>query len=57
MEVSVRCAGQSWQFVIRLYRRGNGPIYVVRAYTHKRRYTQNKGELERGLDSFRILGR
>jgi hypothetical protein len=57
MEVDVRSAGQSWHFTIRLYRRGNGRIYVVRAYTHKRRYARNKSELETGLDSFRILGR
>ncbi len=57
MEVEVRSAGQPWHFRIRLYRRGNGRIYVVRAYTHQRRYAQNKSEMETALDSFRILPR
>jgi hypothetical protein len=55
MEVDARCAGQPWHFVVRLYRRGNGPIYVVRAYAPKRRLARIQGELERALDSFRIL--
>lgn len=57
MEVDVRCAGQSWHFVIRLYRKGTGPIYVVRAYARKRRFAPVRGELEQALDSFRILSR
>ncbi|HWG43647.1 MAG TPA: DUF4190 domain-containing protein [Gemmataceae bacterium] len=57
MDVDVRSGGQPWRFTIRLYRRGNGRIYVVRAYTQKRRYNKNKSELEMALDSFRILRR
>lgn len=57
MEVDVRCIGQSWRFVIRLYRKGNGPIYVVRAYVPKRRFAPMRSELEQALDSFRILSR
>ncbi|HTU17103.1 MAG TPA: DUF4190 domain-containing protein [Gemmataceae bacterium] len=56
-EVEVRCAGKPWHFIIRLYRRGNGRIYVVRSYAPKRRFDEVRGELERALDSFRILRR
>jgi hypothetical protein len=55
MEVEVRCAGKPWHFLIRLYRRGNGSIYVVRAYGPKRRFADLRNELESALDSFRIL--
>src|SRR5579883_3024381 len=57
IEVEVRCAGKPWHFVIRLYRRGNGSIYVVRAYGPKRRFADFRNELETALDSFRILHR
>jgi len=55
MEVEVRCAGKPWHFLIRLYRRGNGQVYIVRAYGPKRRFDEIRGELETALDSFRIL--
>jgi hypothetical protein len=55
IEVEVRCAGKPWHFLIRLYRRGNGSIYVVRAYGPKRRFSDVRDELETALDSFRIL--
>lgn len=57
MEVEVRCAGKPWCFLIRLYRRGKGSIYVVRAYGPKQRFADVRGELETALNSFRILGR
>jgi hypothetical protein len=57
MEVEVRCTGQPWHFVIRLYQRGNGSMYIVRAYTPRRRLTQIEGELKTALDSFRLLPR
>jgi hypothetical protein len=57
MEVEVRCAGKPWHFLIRLYRRGNGGVYVVRAYGPKRRFAEIRSELESALDSFRILHR
>lgn len=57
MEVEVRCAGKPWLFLIRLYRRGNGGIYVVRAYGPKRRFADIRNELETALNSFRILRR
>ena len=57
MEVLVRIAGQPWRFVIRLVRRGKGPVYIVRAYSQKRRFARNRSELEQALESFRILGR
>jgi hypothetical protein len=53
--LDVKRAGQRWRFVIRLYRRGFGPAYIVRAYTQARRFPQVKGELLQALDSFRIL--
>jgi hypothetical protein len=57
MALEVRCAGKPWHFLIRLYRRGNGRIYVVRAYVPQRRFADIRGELETALDSFRILRR
>jgi hypothetical protein len=57
MEVDVRCTGQPWHFVIRLYRRGNGSMYIVRAYTPRRRLTQVESELKTALESFRLLPR
>jgi hypothetical protein len=57
-EVEMRLAGQAWHFIIRLYRRGNGSIYVVRAYApQKRHFAAVKSELETALETFRILGR
>jgi hypothetical protein len=53
--VDVHRAGQRWRFVIRLYRQGFGPVYVVRAYTQTRRFPTVKAELLQALDSFRIL--
>lgn len=55
MEVEVLCAGKPWHFLIRLYRHGNGRVYVVRAYGPKRRFAEVRSELETALDSFRIL--
>jgi hypothetical protein len=55
MTVDVRRAGQHWRFIIRLYRKGNGPVYVVRAYTQARRLSLVERELNQALDSFRIL--
>lgn len=57
LEVDARCARQSWHFFIRLYRRGNGPFYVVRAYAPKRNLGRVEGELQTALDSFRLLPR
>jgi hypothetical protein len=56
-EVEMVRAGKPWHFIIRFYRRGTGPIYVVRAYAPKRRFADIKGELETALESFRILRR
>jgi hypothetical protein len=57
IEVEVRSAGKPWQILVRLYRRGNGNVYVVRAYGPKRRFSEVRDELEIALDSFRILRR
>jgi len=57
LEVELRCASKPWHFLIRLYRRGKGPVYVVRAYGPKQRFAEIRGELESALDSFRILRR
>lgn len=57
IEVEVRCARKPWHFLIRLYRRGKGGVYVVRAYVPKKRFAELRGELEAALDSFRILRR
>jgi hypothetical protein len=57
MEVDARCSGQPWHFLIRLYRRKDGGVYIVRAYTPRRRFAQIEGELKTALDSFRLLPR
>jgi hypothetical protein len=57
MIVEARCAGKAWQFFIRLYRRGNGRIFVVRAYAPRKRLAEVEPELESALESFRILHR
>ena len=57
VEAEVLCVGKPWHFIIRLYRRGNGRVYVLRAYAPKRRFGEVRGELETALDSFRILHR
>lgn len=57
VELELRCAGKPWLALIRVYRRGNGRVYVVRAYAPKRRFEEIRGELESALNSFRILGR
>jgi hypothetical protein len=55
VEAEVRCGGKPWLFLIRLYRRGNGCVYVVRAYSPRRGFAEIRTELESALDSFRIL--
>jgi hypothetical protein len=55
LTIDTRCAGQPWRFLIRLYRRGDGPVYVVRAYAQRRRFDLVADELNRALDSFRVL--
>jgi hypothetical protein len=57
MILDVRVFGQSWRFLVRLYRQANGPIFIVRAYTQARRFAAHEDELRQALDSFRILGR
>lgn len=57
MEVELRCGGKPWLVLIRLYRREDGDIYVVRAYAPKRRFDEIRGELVSALNSFRILAR
>lgn len=56
-EAEIRCAGKPWHFIIRLYRRGNGRTYVLRAYAPQRRFAEVRSELEMALNSFRILRR
>jgi hypothetical protein len=53
--LDVTCAGGHWRFVIRLYRRDPGTVYIVRAYTQTRRFRQVENELRQALDTFRIL--
>jgi hypothetical protein len=57
MNVEVFRGGKTWHFLIRLYRRGKGQIYVVRAYIPQRRFKAVRAELQTALDSFRILPR
>jgi hypothetical protein len=54
--VDVRGAGQKpLQFLIRMYTKTDGPLYIVRAYTQRHRFTALEGELRKVLDSFRVL--
>jgi hypothetical protein len=53
--VDVQRGSQRWRFLIRLYRQGTGPVYVVRAYSPARRFGELEAELRQALDSFRIL--
>jgi hypothetical protein len=57
MTLELRCGGKPWLVLIRLYRRDNGRIFVVRAYAPKRRFDAIRGELVNALNSFRILPR
>lgn len=57
LKVEATCGGKPWRFLIRLYRRGNGRIYVVRAYAPQKRFQSFRAELQTALDSFRILPR
>lgn len=57
MTLELRCGGKPWLVLIRLHRRDNGRIYVVRAYAPKRRFDAIRGELVSALNSFRILPR
>lgn len=42
-------AGKPWHFLIRLYRRGQGRIFVVRAYAPRRRLNEIEPELDTAL--------
>jgi hypothetical protein len=55
MLVDVQRGGQQWRLLIRLYRKGAGPVYVVRGYSAQRRFAALRAELCQALDSFRIL--
>jgi hypothetical protein len=51
----VRNGGRQLTFLVRLYKKPGGPLYIVRGYTQKRRFSGVKEELERALESFRVL--
>jgi hypothetical protein len=51
----VRSGRRQLTFLVRLYKEPNGPLYIVRGYTQKRRFSGVKDELERALDSFHVL--
>jgi hypothetical protein len=55
MLVDVRLVGQSWRFLVRIYRQGRGPVYILRAYTQVRRFAALEAEMRQALDSFRIV--
>jgi hypothetical protein len=46
-----------WHFILRLYQRGRGTVYVVRAYVPQQKLRRVEPELTAALDSFTILGR
>jgi hypothetical protein len=56
MLVDVSGLGPPWRFLIRMYKRTPGTLYVVRGYTQMRRFRTVEEELRKALDSFRILG-
>jgi hypothetical protein len=51
----VHSGRRQFTFLVRLYKEPNGPLYIVRGYTQKRRFGGVKEELERALDSFHAL--
>jgi hypothetical protein len=52
----VRSGSRKYTFLVRQYKKPNGPLYIVRGYTQKRRFDSAvKEELERALESFRVL--
>lgn len=57
VEAELLCGGKRWHFLIRLQRRGNGRIYVVRAYAPQKRFPELRSEFQTAFESFRILPR
>jgi hypothetical protein len=55
--VNIHRAGQAWRFLVRFYKKPNGPLYIIRAYTQRRGFRRAEDELRKALDSFRILPR
>jgi hypothetical protein len=53
-----RQSGQPFMALAQIFRRDRTDrAYVVRGWTHRRRFAHNQGELRKVLDSFRILDR
>jgi hypothetical protein len=55
LEVEVGVGGQTWRFLIRLYKTETNRLYVLRAYGAASRFRHAEPELRQVLDSFRII--
>lgn len=55
-EMDVTVAGQPWVMKVRMFHSANTKeFYILRAYTPRRNFSENKNDFEKALDSFRIL--
>lgn len=56
MEIEVQAAGQKWMLVVRVYHNPKArTFYILRAYTPRRLFSQNKDDFAKALDSFRLV--
>jgi hypothetical protein len=53
-EVAIKCSGQDWKMLVRVYMKGS-QLYVVRAYGQKRHFSNGEADVRKLLDSFTIL--
>jgi hypothetical protein len=56
VEMEVLAAGQKWMMMVRIYHNPQTKsFYILRAYTPRRAFSQNKDEFVKALDSFRFV--
>jgi hypothetical protein len=55
LELEATGAGQTWRFLIRLYKTDTNRLYILRAYGPARSFRRCEPELRQVLDSFRII--
>jgi hypothetical protein len=55
-EMEVQAAGQKWMMVVRIYHNSQTKsFYILRGYTPRRFFGDNKSDFTKAMDSFRIL--
>jgi hypothetical protein len=55
-EMDVTVAGQPWVMKVRIFHNAaTKEFYIVRAYTPRRHFAENKNDFEKAMDSFRIV--